>query len=174
MKYIFCSMITISIFSLVMALQQTSPGNMIDERLRQFLKQFEAAINGFINGDATLWKQCASRRDDVTIMGGWGASKRGWDEASSQYDWAAARFKESGAKVDVEYLSSSISGDLAYTVTIERSEVRLIDQDKPAPMTLRVTQIFRKDEGVWKLVHRHADPLINRTEPGAVLRKAND
>jgi ketosteroid isomerase-like protein len=174
MKFIICSTIAMSIFCFAMALRQTSATDTADEGLRSFLRQFEAAISGFINGDPEPWKLCASRRDDVTLMGGWGAYTKGWDDANSQYDWAAARFKESGAKVDVEYLSSAVSGDLAYTVTIERSEVRLVDRDKPAPMALRVTQVFRKEDDDWKLVHRHADPLINRTEPGTVLGKAND
>ena len=71
----------------------------------------------------------------------------------------------------VEYLSSGVSGDLAYTVAIERSEVRLVGQDKPSTMPLRVTHVFRKEDGAWKLVHRHADPLIDKTAPAAVLQK---
>lgn len=89
----------------------------------------------------------------------------GWKDVSARYDWAASRLTESGAKVKVEYLASGVSEDLAYTVAIERSEVRRIDQDKPAPLALRVTHIFRKEDGVWKLVHRHADPLIGKTDP---------
>jgi ketosteroid isomerase-like protein len=176
MKFIICSMITIllSIFTISNALPQTPAGATVDPTLRPFLSQFESAINGFINGDPTLWKQHASRREDVTILGGWGAYKKGWKEANSQYDWAVARFKESGAKVNVEYLTSGVSGDLAYTVSIERSEVRLVDQDKPAPMALRVTHLFRKEDGVWKLIHRHADPLVGRTEAVTVLRKSDD
>jgi hypothetical protein len=56
-------------------------------------------------------------------------------------------------------------------VAIERSEVHLVDQDKPVPMALRVTHIFRKEDGVWKLVLRHADPLMGKTAPAAVLQK---
>jgi hypothetical protein len=25
---------------------------------------------------------------------------------------------------------------------------------------LRVTLVFRRDQGVWRLAHRHADPLV--------------
>lgn len=142
-----------------------------DPSLKEFLPQFEEGINRFINGDPTLWKQNASHRPDVTIMGAWGAYPKGWDAVSPHYDWAAARFKESGAKVKIEYLSSEVSGDLAYTVSIERSEVRLVDHDKPAPMALRVTHLLRKEGGAWKLVHRHADPLIGKTAPAATLQK---
>ncbi len=142
-----------------------------DSSLQSFLPQFEEGINRFINGDPTLWKQNASRRDDVTIMGAWGAYEKGWSEVGPRYDWAAARFKESGAKVKIEYLSSEVSGDLAYTVTIERSDVSLGDKEKAAPMALRVTHLFRKEEGTWKLVHRHADPLVVKTAPTTVLQK---
>lgn len=143
----------------------------IDPSLQAFLARFEEGTSGFINGDPTLWKQNASRRDDAMIMGAWGAYEKGWGEVGPRYDWAAARFKESGAKVLVEYLASAVSGDLAYTVAIERSEVRLVDQDKPVPMALRVTHIFRREDGVWKLVLRHADPLIDKTAPATVLQQ---
>ena len=145
-----------------------------DSSLRSFLARFEEGISRFINGDPTLWKQNASRRDDVTIMGAWGGYEKGWSEAGPRYDWAAARFIESGAKAKVEYLSSEVSGDLAYTVAIERSEVRLSDQDKPATMALRVTHILRKENGSWKLVHRHADPITVKTAPSTVLQKRGD
>lgn len=142
-----------------------------DPSLQEFLARFEAGTNDFINGDPTLWKQNASRRDDAIIMGAWGAYERGWSEVGPRYDWAAARFTESDAKVQVEYLASAVSGDLAYTVAIERSEVRLADQHTSVPMALRVTHIFRKEDGVWKLVLRHADPLMGKTEPATVLQK---
>jgi ketosteroid isomerase-like protein len=103
-------------------------------------------------------------------MGAWGAYKKGWQEVDARYDWAAARFKESGAKVKVEYLSCALDGNLAYIVAIERSEVRLADQDKPMPMALRTNHIVRKEDGAWKPVLRHADPLIAKTAPATVLR----
>jgi ketosteroid isomerase-like protein len=64
-----------------------------------------------------------------------------------------------------------VSGDLAYTVTIERSETRVSGAESVAPMVLRVTHIFRKEDGVWKLVHRHADSLMDKAAPSAVLKK---
>ena len=51
----------------------------------------------------------------------------------------------------IEYLSSGVSGDLAYTVAIERSAVRLVGQETAVPMALRATHIFRREEGEWTL-----------------------
>ena len=145
-------------------------GKATDVSLRAFLRRFEEATSRFVNGDPTLLKENASRQDDATIVGTWGAYEKGWNEVGPRYDWAAARFEESGARVGVEYLSSGTSGDLAYTVAIERSEARLVGQDEPVPMALRVTHVFRKEVGIWKLVHRHADPLIEKSAPATVLQ----
>jgi ketosteroid isomerase-like protein len=142
-----------------------------DASLEVFLPQFEKGTGGFINGDPALWKQQASHADDVTIFGGWGGYERGWSEVGPRYDWAAARFRASGASVQVEYLAANVSGDLAYTVAIERSEPLLAGQDKPAPMALRVTHIYRREDGAWKLVHRHADNLMEKTAVDSVLQK---
>jgi ketosteroid isomerase-like protein len=136
-----------------------------------FLYRFEDGIRRFINGDGRSWKQNASHRDDVTIMGAWGAHEKGWREVEARYDWAAARFLESGAAPTFEYLASGVSGDLAFTVAIERSRARVIGQKETASMPLRVTHIFRREEGTWKLIHRHADPLTAKTAPDSVLKK---
>lgn len=140
-------------------------GSGIDPALSEHLKRFEHATNQFVSGNPAEWLALASRRDDATIMGAWGAYELGWKEVGPRYDWAAARFKPSDAKLKVEYLSHAVSGDLAYTVAIERSEALVIGQDKPRPLQLRVTHIFRKERDGWKLMHRHADPLINKTAP---------
>jgi ketosteroid isomerase-like protein len=171
------NLVTCSVFCLLLAILMSrgagsqSPNVPSDAGLQAFLPKFEEGISRFINGDPGLWKEQASRRPDATIMGAWGAYEKGWDEVGPRYDWAAARFTNNGAKVKIEYLSSGVSGDLAYTVAIESSEVRLAGQDKPSAMPLRVTHIFRKENGGWKLLHRHADPLMGKTAPNAVLQK---
>ena len=136
----------------------------------EFLPRFELGIERFLNGDATLWKSNVSQESDGTIMGAWGDYEKSWSELEPRYDWAAARFEETGASVQFQYLSSGVSGDLAYTVAIERSPVRLVGQKEPSAMSLRVTHLFRKEQGEWKLLHRHADPLMSKTAPAAVLR----
>jgi hypothetical protein len=142
-----------------------------DPSFKAFLPSFEEGITRFINGDPSLWKQNASQRDDAMIMGAWGAYEKGWKEVDARYDWAAARFKDSGANVAFEYLSCGATENFAYIVAIERSKVLLVDQEKPIAMALRTNHIFRKEGGAWKLVLRHADPLIAKTAPAAVLQR---
>lgn len=138
---------------------------------REFLTRFEKGLNNFINGDPTLWKQHVSRSEDVSIMGGFGAYEKGWQQVGPRYDWAAARFKPSGAKAEFEYLAIAVSEGLAYTAAIERSKVHFADTDKVEPMTLRVTHVFKKENGEWKLFHRHADFVMEKTIPGSAKKK---
>jgi len=147
-----------------------SAGNT-EPDFQTFLARWAEAQSRFLNGDPTLWKQNASQSEDATIFGAFGGYEKGWKEVGPRYDWAASQYKESGAKKQIEYLNTAISGDLACTVAIERDEVRVGDQDKPAPRALRVTQIFRKEDGAWKLLHRHADPLVEKKAPSAASQK---
>jgi ketosteroid isomerase-like protein len=141
-------------------------GDANDESsFRAFLPLWEQAISRFINGDPTLWKQNASQGDDATVFGAFGGYEKGWKEVGPRYEWASSQFKESGAKITVEYINVEVSGDLAYTVGIERGEERLGNLDKPAPRALRATQVFRREKGAWKLLHRHADALVDKKAP---------
>lgn len=142
-----------------------------DSDFAAFLRQFEQGVSRFVNGDATLWKQHTSQRDDVTIMGGFGAYEKGGREVGERYDWAAAMFRPSGAVVRHEYLAQAVGGDLAYTVSIERSQAQVAGASTAAAMALRVTHVFRKEHGAWKLVHRHADPMVAKVTPSAVLER---
>jgi hypothetical protein len=65
-----------------------------DAGFKAFLQEFERGTTRFINGDPGPWKALASRRDDATLMGGWGIVARGWRDVGARYDWAASRFAD--------------------------------------------------------------------------------
>jgi ketosteroid isomerase-like protein len=156
---------------LVAACSSAASAPFTEPALSAFMRRFEQATSRFINGDNAGWLAHASRRPDATIMGAWGAYEAGWAEVGPRYDWAAARFKPSGATLQVEYLAHCHSGELAYTVAIERSTALVVGQDRPRALELRVTHVFRKEDGAWKLMHRHADPLITKTAPAATFAR---
>jgi ketosteroid isomerase-like protein len=109
----------------------------------------------------------AHRRGDY--FGGWGAYEKGWEQVGPRLDWAAARFLEGHRSI--ELLSKALSGDLAYTVWIERGETRVVGSDELRPSGLRVSHIFRREEGAWKIIHRHADAIMEKIEATAVSRQ---
>ena len=64
-----------------------------------------------------------------------------------------------------ELLAQGRSGDLAYTVHLEYIAVRSGPSATSVEKTYRVTHIFRREDDAWKLIHRHADPLIDTHPP---------
>jgi ketosteroid isomerase-like protein len=174
MKLIACGVIVVGLgmsFAAGAKMMDAPSADAGEKEFRAFLREFEEGTNRFINGDAALWNQHVSLADDATIMGGFGAYEVGGRAVRERYDWAVKRFRPSGGKMDYTYLTVGVRGDLAYTVTLDRGAVHLVDQAAPRPMALRVTTIFRKESGAWKLIHRHEDPLTEKTPPGAVIQK---
>ena len=76
----------------------------------------------------------------------------------------SARVQENRAVIDYQVIESN--GSLAYTVQIERRKLTLPGQTEPTDNILRATHVIRKENGEWKLLHRHADELVNVTIPG--------
>jgi len=49
---------------------------------------------------------------------------------------------------------------LAYVVEIERCPgIKIGGSEESKPFSLRVTQVWRREDGGWKIAHRHADPI---------------
>jgi len=135
------------------------PRTAADSEFRAFLVGFEDGANQFLNGDPTLWVANASHAHDASLFNPFGADLEGWDEVGPMYAYAASQFVPSGTSMVVEYLEIEVSGDMAYTVAIERSVVRKTGQAETNAVRTRATDIFRKENGHWKLVHRHMDHL---------------
>lgn len=138
-----------------------------DQGFRSFLHEWEEAQTAFINGDPTLWKRHTSQGADVTILGGFGGEgEKGWNAVAARYDWASSQYQSGRATMKVDYLSVVVSGDLALTAGVERQQdVRVGSQREIARRALRATQVFRKEGGHWKLLHRHADQMTEKQLP---------
>jgi hypothetical protein len=134
----------------------------------RFLQRYEAANTAFVNGDSSLWLRITAAKDPVSIFGGFGGlGEAGIASVHQRYLLAATAFRPSGAKVDFDYLVKDVQGRLAYTVAIERSNVLYAGQTERQPQILRVTMLFRRERGDWKIVHRHADTMIDLQLPTA-------
>ena len=134
----------------------------------RFLHRYEAANTAFQNGDPSAWLRITAAKDPVSIFGGFGGlGEAGVAEVHQRYLLAATAFQPSGAEVDFEYLVKDVRGSLAYTVAIERSNVLYTGQTELRPQVLRVTMLFRRERGSWRIVHRHADTMAELQLPTA-------
>jgi ketosteroid isomerase-like protein len=82
-------------------------------------------------------------------------SASGWDEVSRLFRWLGSGFTDC-TSYRFELVAAGVSGDLAYTVGYEHTSVSW-DGTPLDPYTLRVTHAYRREDGEWKIVHRHAD-----------------
>jgi len=127
----------------------------LDDFLTPTLARQVEAEEAIHNGDVTLRMQMWSTQDPVTVFGAV-KSNSGWDEVSQVFRWVASRFSDCTA-YRFELVAAGVSGDLAYTVGYEHTSVSM-DGVPVEPYTLRVTHVYRRENGEWKIVHRHADP----------------
>ena len=128
---------------------------MTDDAFIQALQQETARQAAMLNGDPGPMISYWADSDDITVFGGWGRTEKGHKPVTDAMCWVASRFAGADA-VNLEHLVIASNGDLAYTAGFERSHVS-VDGGPQREMTLRVTHIYRRIDGDWKLVHRHAD-----------------
>jgi ketosteroid isomerase-like protein len=102
-----------------------------------------------------------STQEPVTVFGA-ERTVIGSEEACQAFRWLATRFSNL-TDYRFELVAAGASGDLAYTVGYEHV-VFSIDGGPVAPLTLQVTHLYRREDGEWKIVHRHAD-APNRSAP---------
>lgn len=149
--------------------ESTQMSDEHEQELDRAIARTREVTADFPNGDPGPWKANCSHAPDATLFGGWGGHEQGWEQLGPRYDWAAARW-ESG-EVEFEALARHVSGDLAATVHFERSRAKLAGVAGEVPVALRVTHLFRREAGEWRLLHRHADALVAIQTTDSVVDK---
>jgi len=133
---------------------------MTDKDFTAFLREREQVSTAFLSGDAAALEAISTQHAPATIFGPRGDCVQGAAQVKQVNARAAGAFDQ-GSTNGFEILHQGSSGDLAYWVGIQRSRVQMKGQDESVPFDLRVTEIFRREGGGWKLVHRHADRLAD-------------
>lgn len=127
-----------------------------EDFLDWFNTTWRAAEDALHNGDAAPRFQTWSDREPVTLFGAW-LNAAGPDAAREVFLKLARGFSHATSS-DIGLVAADVSGNLAYTVHREITSTTV--NGEPRDYELRVTQVYRREDGVWKVVHRHAD-----TEP---------
>jgi ketosteroid isomerase-like protein len=130
--------------------------SQVDDFLAEIHPRLVAELGALHNGDPQPRLAMWSSKDPVTLFGA-GMSGLGWDKVSGIFRSIASRWSDCTDQ-RVEILAAGVSGDLAYTVELEHTSVS-VDGVPVEPYTLRVTQVYRREDGEWKIVHRHGDQI---------------
>jgi ketosteroid isomerase-like protein len=146
--------------------------NELDDFLVTTLARQCEAEEAIHNGDPEPRLRMWSTKDPVTLFGGWGPCNSGSEEVTRTFRWVASRFSNCAA-YRFELVAAGVSGDMAYTVGYENSK-RSVDGGPVESSTLRVTHVYRREDGEWKIVHRHGDflPVDQSERAGAFTMQA--
>jgi ketosteroid isomerase-like protein len=131
-----------------------------DAAVADLIQRSEEQARLFNTGQMQRWYDFMRPVDDFTLMQPFGgAASHGFDGNPERLAEMGRHFRNGTAKVELE--ASYASNDLVVIVYVERQEIEV----HGLPMqdwSLRVTQVFRRDGADWRLVHRHADPLVHQ------------
>ena len=136
----------------------------------EVIEQYQRALGEFMKGNPEPVQNLFSHREDVSLANPLGPPARGWDEVAETMERAASNFRD-GEITSFGTVAQYVTPELAYTVWIERAKGKVGGRQDVAPMALRVTMIFRPEDGEWKVVHRHADPITTAQPAESVIQE---
>jgi ketosteroid isomerase-like protein len=125
-------------------------------------------LSAFARGDPEPLKNLYSRRDDVIIANPFGPPAKGWEKAAETMDRAAANYRD-GEAAGFERIAEYATETLGYIIEIERYRSKVGGSENLTPLALRVTTIFRREDGAWRVVLRHADPITSARPAASIL-----
>lgn len=128
----------------------------VDEFLGSVLPTLHEMEMAFHSGDVGPRMANWSHNDPVTLFGAV-LTNSGWSEVAPAFEFLASRLS-SGKAYEYEVIGAGASGDLGYIVGYEHTTAS-VGGAAPEAHDLRVTTVFRRENGQWKIVHRHADPM---------------
>ncbi len=140
----------------------------VDE-LDEVLERFKLAANELLKGNPKPVQNMFSHREDVSLANPFGPPVRGWEQVAETIERAASQFRD-GEYGSIETIEKHVTPELAYVVLLEPQKAKVGGSEDVTPFTLRVTMIFRPEEGTWKIVHRHADPITTPQPAESVIQ----
>jgi len=134
------------------------------------IEESHRALDAFAKGNPAPLQALFSQREDVTLANPFGPAQRGWPHVRDTMARAAANYRD-GRTVGFDQLAKHVSGEVACIHELERLEAKLGGSDHVTPVSLRCTTLYRREEGGWKIVHRHADPITAARSAESVIER---
>jgi ketosteroid isomerase-like protein len=124
-----------------------------EDEVRNASNQFYAALNKMVSGSAQSLSDIWSHNSAVTTMHPIGGRQVGWKDVWATWDQTAQVASDGQVKLQDQFIR--VVGDMAYEIGVENASFSIAGQkvsDK-----LRVTNIYQKEGGTWKMIHHHSD-----------------
>ena len=143
---------------------------MADSDFEQVVSDYHAALSVFFSGDPEPAKRFYSNRDDASLGNPFGPVATGWKQVEQTMERAASNYRD-GEASGFARLAEYATPDLRYIVEVERYKAKVGGGEHVVPVALRVTTIFRPEDGTCKIVHRHADPITSVQQAESVVQR---
>ncbi len=140
------------------------------DNVDELIEQYQLALDEFMKGNPEPVQKLFSHREDATLANPYNPPVRGWERIAEVTEHAAS-LRRDGEATGFEIVSKYVTPELAYIVQIERLKAKVGGREDITPYSLRSTMIFRPEDGEWKVVHRHADPITTSQPAESVLQE---
>jgi ketosteroid isomerase-like protein len=152
----------VAVAAVPLSIQSSVAPEAASDEVAQLVKRAAEKNAALMCGDMERWSNLVDIAPDFTLMQPFGGpASHGFDTSPARLAELAKFFKN--GKTSLEIVQTCASEGLVVLVMIERQQAEvggLPNQD----WSLRVTEVYRKHGSGWQLVHRHADPLVNRID----------
>jgi ketosteroid isomerase-like protein len=143
----------------------------VEDDVDELIERYFRAQGEFLRGNPEPVKDLFSHTEDVTLANPYGPPVRGWEKVAEAVEHAAS-LRRDGEFVEWQIVAMYVTAELAYVLQIERAEAKIGAREDIAPIAVRATMIFRPEEdGEWKIVHRHADPITTPRPAESVIQE---
>ena len=139
----------------------------VEDEIRQASEQFYEALNRMLNGDLEPMMEVWSHGSDVATMHPLGGRETGWEEVRANWEQVAQGFSDGQVSLE-DLVVVPLSEDVAYTLGTEHGQATLGEES--VSIDWRVTNIYRREGGGWKMVHHHTDVSQTMVEAEARAR----
>ena len=140
------------------------------DNVDKLIEHYQLATAEFVKGNPEPYKALFSHREDVTLANPFFPPVRGWEQVAETLELTASLLRD-GEFVGSEIISKYVTAELAYVVSLVRERAKVGRSVDSAPIALRTTMILRPEEGVWKVVHLHEDPITTPQPVESVIQE---
>lgn len=143
---------------LTLACVHTNSDASSDDAVEKLIQKSQDSNAALMRGDIDQYTSLLSLAPDFTLFSPFGGDPtRG--ALTGDALQRMGRFFKNGTH-EQELVHAYGSSDMVVLALIERSRVEVGGLPRQE-WALRVTLVYRRDGSAWRLVHRHADPLVD-------------
>ena len=136
----------------------------------KLIEHYQLATAEFVKGNPDPYKELFSHREDVTLANPFFPPVRGWEQVAETLERSASLLRD-GEFLGSEIISKYVTAELAYVVSLMWGRAKVGESEDITPIALRTTMILRPEEGVWKVVHLHGDPITTPQPAESVIQE---